>query len=203
METLDEINRAFEQSWEKHNGREQTSFFMRLAIDNLPTKILSDLSEAISIIDVGCAMGDGVNVLQEEFPTPRVNGLDPSSVAIAKAEQFYPHNTFACKTLEEMTKFKLFWTAAFCSNVLEHFEDPMPMFRQLFEIAHRYVVVLTPYNETELIPGHYVTIDQKTFPDILVASTGPWKKVFSKEIDVTTSKYWGGWQILQVWENQE
>jgi len=43
--------------------------------------------EAFSLLDVGCAVGDGCELLQREFPKARIEGADFSEVGVRAAIQ--------------------------------------------------------------------------------------------------------------------
>src|SRR5437868_13929 len=81
----------FQAKWELYGGRERTRLFMETIARGLPEAERSYLSEpGRSILDWGCALGEGVEVLEQAFPAARVAGLDFSQVAIEKAQACHP-----------------------------------------------------------------------------------------------------------------
>src|SRR6476469_3034745 len=69
----------FRETWDANNGRQQTRHFMGRLFANLPEPELRFLrSGSLAILDLGCALGDGVDVLAGAFPGNDVSGLDSS-----------------------------------------------------------------------------------------------------------------------------
>ena len=90
--SIEEIDAYFENGWEKNGGPQQTLFFMQTLLNHLPKEIYQALSESHSIIDFGCATGEGVAILHAHFPNMRaIAGFDISKVAIHKAVDKYGH----------------------------------------------------------------------------------------------------------------
>lgn len=202
---IEDINASFKDAWEKNGGREQTKFFMSLILRGIPEDVRLHLkNNCPDIADVGCALGDGCHLLGQQFPQAKIHGLDPSSVAIYKAiEQYGSHRNlnfevFALSAAHVSRPGKRYDTVI-CSNVLEHFSDPIPYFWQLLGMAGKYAIILVPYDEENRIPGHRVTITESTFPK---AANGL-KRIMMKVIDTGNNPYWSGPQILFVYERQK
>ena len=61
--------------WEKKQGREQSLFFYRLALELFPDWFCEDIKKNnLSFLDLGCAEGEGVNLFGEYFESKRVCG---------------------------------------------------------------------------------------------------------------------------------
>jgi 2-polyprenyl-3-methyl-5-hydroxy-6-metoxy-1,4-benzoquinol methylase len=200
---IEDINESFRGAWERNGGREQTRFFMNLILNNLPEDVFFYLrTENENIVDVGCALGDGCHLLAQNFTDAHIWGLDASSVAIEKARGIYGHYknmTFKQEALSHEPWPIPFFDAVTCSNVLEHFSDPLPYFRDLLSMARRYAIILVPYNETDRIPGHRVTITEETFPEVWSG----FRRIQTKVIDTGNNPYWAGPQILFVYEGAQ
>ncbi len=67
----------FRTDWEKKGGREQTRFFCQITLEHLPEWIISDIEgNHLSIMDLGCAEGDAVEMLARRFPDSKIVGVD-------------------------------------------------------------------------------------------------------------------------------
>src|SRR3989304_1110582 len=85
----------FKNHWEANRGREQARQFMEVLAANLPETEREFLSaQKASVLDWGCAFGEGVDVLARTFPQCQVSGLDFAPRAIAEARRSYPHYEF-------------------------------------------------------------------------------------------------------------
>jgi trans-aconitate methyltransferase len=197
---IEDINESFRGAWERNGGREQTKFFMDLILNNIEPGIMAEMQrDADSIVDIGCALGDGCQRLDEFFPDTFITGIDASSVAIEKARSLYSRIVFSIRPLEGKDADESNWQIVFCSNVLEHFSDPLPYFKELISMACWWVVILVPYNEANRIPGHRVTITESTFPE----EYNGFKRIQTKVIDTGNNPYWAGPQILFVYEGDQ
>jgi len=85
----------FAAQWDANNGRGQTKYFMQRLVENLPPAEREYLvSREASILDWGCAFGEGVEVLAEAFPRCRVLGMDFAERAVAEARRCFPQHEF-------------------------------------------------------------------------------------------------------------
>ena len=88
-------NRCFAEEWDANRGSEQTTHFMQRPLRSVPSTELAWLAaKPRSILDWGCAFGEGVSVLAQRFPQSRVSGLDFAAAAIAEARKRYPDRDF-------------------------------------------------------------------------------------------------------------
>src|SRR5437867_21515 len=84
-------NTRFAEDWESSHGPDQSRFFARVAIEHLPDWLISQLKrEALTLVDWGCATGDGTDVWTEYVDRKQLVGIDFSFVAIDQATQRYP-----------------------------------------------------------------------------------------------------------------
>lgn len=152
----------FDQDWETAGGRDQTRFFCSLALRYLPKWLANDLrTRALSICDWGCAQGDGLDALAESFPESKLTGVDVAPAAIERARALFPGHSF--HTLDDLPKDATF-DLVFCSNVLEHFDQPLELMHQMLQHARRYALVLVPFREAPRIDEHLSTFDYNSFP---------------------------------------
>ena len=81
----------FARQWDEYGGRDQTTYFMRRLIESLPPAENEYLSlREASVLDWGCAFGNGVDVLGKTFPRCRPVGIDFAKRAVAEARAALP-----------------------------------------------------------------------------------------------------------------
>ncbi len=138
-------NRFSSGSWEDNGGSEQTAYFARIACSLFPDFVKCDLLEnAWTIVDVGCAEGEAVDLLSKEFPNCTLMGQDVSEEAIQIAERRYPDYKFA---VADVYKSIIRADVVFSSNTLEHLENPLSVMRRLCEAASKYVILMLPFED--------------------------------------------------------
>lgn len=172
----------FKNNWRVGiDGVEQTRYFMKRILE------IVKFSENTSVLDWGCAMGQGVDELNKIGI--HAEGYDFAEKAINTAKEMYPEYDFHATTPNKQ------YDAVISSNCFEHFIDPIFWLKEVFKLSKKYVIIMTPYNQ---IPNliHPSTITEKTFPEemdgfkILTIRIVPTKEVF----------YDGGDQILFIYE---
>ncbi len=175
--------------WEKKGGKEQTEYFYNLLLDNLPEAVKENFKkEKLSICDVGCAEGDGTNLLQERFQNCSVTGVDIADAAIEIAKKNYPK-------IKYTTELNQNYDVVVSSNTLEHFEDPTQHLKELFLHSKKYVVILIPFEEYERIPEHFFTFEYSYFK----MKYFDFSLIFFNEIN-GDDLYWNGKQLLLVFQ---
>ena len=111
----------FSDNEQNKKRAEQTRFFVELAINNMPQWVNEDIRDnALSICDAGCAEGVGTKILQEQFDTSAVMGVDFSENAVNAAKSNYCECEFAVENVKNMERQ---FDVVFSSNVLEHFSE--------------------------------------------------------------------------------
>lgn len=186
----------FETRWEANRGREQSRYFMEVLIAGLPRFVRTRLGRGVvSILDWGCALGDGTQVIAEQFSNASVQGFDSSAAAIGAAATHYPRLQFRLvgrDCLDER------YDAVFCSNTLEHFREPLLILEQQLLLARLYHVLLVPYNEQDREESHMATLCEDSFP----FQIGGFRKVHETVIE-TSPEFWAGSQLLIVYAGPE
>jgi 2-polyprenyl-3-methyl-5-hydroxy-6-metoxy-1,4-benzoquinol methylase len=80
-------------------------------------------------LDIGSGQGDLCLAVQELFPRAEILGVELSEVGVAVARQKVPHGQFIQRDLSKTEELPSGWkhraTAAVCSEVLEHVDDPV------------------------------------------------------------------------------
>jgi 2-polyprenyl-3-methyl-5-hydroxy-6-metoxy-1,4-benzoquinol methylase len=174
-------NDTFKNDWDRKiglNGPSQTRYFMELIVKHCGLNIQGD------ILDYGCAMGQGVDVLAKYG---HAEGYDFSDVACDKASQLYPYTFYNSIPQKQ-------YDVVVCSNVLEHFENPIDKFMELIGLSRKYVIAMVPYNQTPACEIHPVTITENTFPEV-----DGFKKTY-KHIPNEKPEMGGSNQIMFIYE---
>lgn len=101
-----------------------------------------------SILDFGCGLGGGLNILANNFKITNAIGIDISSTLIAYAKKKYPQYTFIQGDRQKLKKYRVD-LVIFC-DVLEHLED-IPGILKLARIRANYIGIKIPLEKTWLI----------------------------------------------------
>lgn len=190
----------FAENWESAGGPNQSSFFARVAIQNLPTWIIEQLqSGKLTFVDWGCAQGDGTNVWSSVVPSTRMTGIDFSETAIDQAESRYPRIRFLAQDwLGDISACHEKFDVLHSSNTLEHFERPFEVLRQISKMANEAIILTLPYRELERIPEHFASFFPENIP--LSLSSGH-DLVWSRVVDCRAipNTCWAGEQVILVY----
>ncbi|MBT3580757.1 class I SAM-dependent methyltransferase [bacterium] len=166
MEKLNSLtwwNKYFSKKWESEGGRFQTKKHFEAIIENIPEGIRRGIEKnRLSIVDVGCALGDGVYELRRIFGENKIIGVDPSVEAIKKAKNAFPNDVFFAKKLEDCSER---FDVVISSHCLEHFSYPKEIIRNYLSKTNVYFIMLVPFCEETLIDCHFHTFKESDFPD--------------------------------------
>lgn len=155
-------NRFESGNWYNAGGERQSLFFSNLAISNFPEWLTKNIEfNNFSIVDVGCAQGAGTNLLKDSFKNSDVTGVDFSEHAVEYAKENYPNCNFKCESIDSLSSE---YDVVFCSNVLEHFSDPLEKMHNLVSISKKYMILLVPFQEKNLHHEHLTRFDYDSFP---------------------------------------
>ena len=111
-------------------------------------------NEEFTLLDIGCAMGDGCIFLKEKFPLADISGADFSEVAIKKAKKKTDKvRFFVLDILEEIPLIKYDYVVM-CST-LEHFNDPYIVVDKCLKFIKKSFIVQVPYEENFSEPKLY------------------------------------------------
>lgn len=185
--------------WEKKEGREQSLFFYQVALSLMPDWLKDDINKnSLSIIDLGCAEGEGVNLFGENFKNSSVCGSDISAAALERAKKYYSSYRFIERDINNIGES---FDVVFSSNTLEHFENPEAIIKNILPWCKKYFIMLIPFRETDRIEEHFYTFDYKSFPEI----NGDFRLVYHKETDCTFMKdtQWPGEEMLVVYMKKD
>jgi GT2 family glycosyltransferase/2-polyprenyl-3-methyl-5-hydroxy-6-metoxy-1,4-benzoquinol methylase len=185
----------FADRWEAHGGGEQTRHFMERLLVELQAPEQHYLrSKALTILDWGCAFGEGVAVLAEAFPQSRVVGLDFAPNAVEQARKRHPNQEFI---LTENGEIPGQFDCIVTSNCLEHFAHPLEIIKAHLRACKQLYLLLVPYNEYPLHETHRSQFKEESFPERLAGFV----RLAAKTIALDPA-YWPGQQLLVVYGSQ-
>lgn len=194
----------FKENWESCDGPWQTCFFYQVAVSNLPAWFMSQMrSQALTLVDWGCAQGDGADVWTSFLNPERVVGVDFSAVAVQQATARYPAVRFLHEDwLDDAQAITNTFDVVFSSNTLEHFHSPYEVLPKLSRRASKAVILTLPYKEMLRIDEHFYTFLPDNIP--LRLSNGfrlCWAKVVNCRSLPKTQ--WGGDQIVLLYAAED
>src|SRR5574337_468966 len=192
----------FASDWDKNQGPGQSRFFARVAIELLPAWLFRTIREQqLTVVDWGCAEGDGTDELAAMVAAQRLSGVDFSGAAIQRARTRYPAIRFihADWLVERVGGGDPeTWDVVFSSNTLEHFHQPFEVLNALCARARKLVVLVLPYREHERIEEHHFSF----LPDNLPATlSNGFRLVSARAVDCRRKPdtRWMGEQIVLVY----
>lgn len=159
-------NDSFQCDWIFNQGIDQSRCFMNIVVDQLCISAEKFNEQNVhTVLDWGCAMGSGTDVLVDFFIDLKVpasiKGLDISWNAINAAQQIYKNIPFICDD-HISDNYDMIVT----SNCLEHFENPQDFMKDHMAHTNKYYAVLVPYNDNFTV-GHLYAFTEVDFPKIL------------------------------------
>lgn len=126
--------------WELNGGRQQSRLFAEHSARLLPIA----RTDSFTLLDVGCALGDAIDVFAQEFPNAKLTGLDFSTVAVGRCQRQY--GSVAQFAVGDIDSVAGNYDVIYCSNTLEHFANFVDKARSLASHCTRLCIVV-PYKE--------------------------------------------------------
>ncbi len=190
-------NNRFQTDWELLHGKKQTRFFAQITIQNLPPALLQDIRlHRYTIADIGCAEGDGLELLSYAFQNNRLTGIDLSPIAIEKASMQYPRIQFLERDIFQLDE-EVMFDVVYTSNILEHFTDPHKVMEEMAKHTRQVLIMLVPFQEHPLSKEHVYRFDYEDFPyAINHFHLDTLQVIDCSKMDYT---YWCGKQMLAVY----
>jgi SAM-dependent methyltransferase len=182
------------QDWQLHNGDEQTLHFYVLLVNSLPEYIHNELEKnRYSVVDFGCAQGEGTEFFAKAFEQAHVTGVDISTEGIEIAKRKHSKAAFLATDLTESNSK---WDILISSNTLEHFYEPWNILNKLSNKINKYMIILVPFDQ-QGIPNHehFYSFNMQNIP----LSINDFNLV-DKKFVYANPKYWGEKQILLVYK---
>lgn len=145
---------------------------MQFVIDCLPalSGLLKDYErgKVVRLLDFGPGFGAGSNLIATLFRSNflwcrvEVDALDIKDLRKDIASIDYPLVHYRTGRLEDLDP-EMRWDIVYCSNVIEHTDDPGALIEALRARSRDWLIVYAPYREQELSLGHSARIDEATF----------------------------------------
>ena len=200
INTNDYWNKRFEDNWESCDGPAQSRFFSKIAMKNLPTWLFEVIKKHdLTVVDWGCAQGDGTDELGKYIPCEQITGVDFSQVAIQQASQRYSNIRFENENwlVSEIYDRKKN-DILFSSNTLEHFYNPFDILNVLSKHVTKAIILAIPYNDDLLISEHFFRFDASNIP--LILENG-WTLLWAKVVDCKKEEntQWPAEQIILLY----
>lgn len=192
-------DQRFRDDWEQCAGPQQSRFFARLAVENLPAWLLEQVrQQKLTFADWGCAQGDGTDMLASYLDPKLLTGVDFSDVAITEASKRYPAIKFSTENWLEAEADDTTYDIVFSSNTLEHFHQPYDVLQHLVDRAQKAIVLALPYREMERIDEHFYTFLPENVP---LQLSNDFRLVWSRVVDCRElpETEWPGEQIVLVY----
>ena len=202
---LDNVNthdyweqRFAENDWKKNGGGSQSEFFSKVAYEVFPQFLIDDLNKNNwTVIDIGCAEGEGTAYLANKFPKCKFIGQDFSESAIESANKAFDYCSFEVKDVyKELTKAEVILS----SNTLEHLEYPEDIMKRMCEASSKYTVLILPFEDDMGIAEHINRFECKSFPIHIGDSYISYFRVV--DCSVMPGTYWAGKQIILVYTKE-
>ncbi|MFH2137092.1 MAG: class I SAM-dependent methyltransferase [Candidatus Omnitrophota bacterium] len=148
------------ETWTKKEGDED--FRYNYFLEFLPK------ARVFSLLDIGCASGEGCVLIKKHFPKAEITGIDFSSVAINMAnEKKSDINFIRMDILKESPTQKYDYITII--HTLEHFNDPFQVVNKCLNFVNEALIIEAPYTEKFDVPylyrkgQHRYLFNEKTF----------------------------------------
>ncbi len=185
------------QDWQNNQGNEQTLHFYTLLLNAIPEALQDEINIAkYTILDFGCAQGEGTDYFAKMLPNTIVTGVDFSQEAVEIARKKHPNKvTFICEDFTKLSTPQPNFDVIISSNTLEHFYNPWDVLYKLTTHARKYVIILVPFNQQGIPTAeHFYSFNYDNIPGIINNFKLSFKKILYPD-----PKYWGEKQILLIY----
>lgn len=158
-------NENTKKHWDSYfneKGDTWRDFSYEFLKDELPNDV------NFSLLDIGCALGDGCRFIKKHFPQALVFGGDLSSVGIEKAKSKRDGVNYFCLDIARHLPPQKYDYITLI-HILEHFNEPFAIIDKCLEFANKAVYISTPYGEDFDDPRlywkgeHRYLFNEKTF----------------------------------------
>lgn len=187
------------RDWEKNFGAEQTLHFYTLLVNGMPEEVQQEFNDKhYTIMDFGCAQGEGTDYLAKVLDKTSVTGVDFSCEAIEIANARNSKAKYVCKNLlsSEADDFKQIFDVVISSNTLEHFYNPWEVLSTLSTKAKKYMVILVPFDQKNIPDGeHFYSFNYNNIPTKINGFSLVFKKLIYPD-----PKYWADKQIILLYK---
>lgn len=129
----------------------------------LALKVLPELFKPKSILDVGSAMGEGLNLCSGKWKDAKLTGLDFSPIGNAKARRRIPKADIRLVDFLYAESFLVSAELVLCCETLEHFEHPRVLERMLKKACSSGFISITVPYKSIVAKSHMVSFNSKWF----------------------------------------
>lgn len=153
------------QYWDRYLGNKGDSwrsFPYEFLLSELPK------DKPFTLLDIGCALGDGCEFLKKYFEKGVFFGADLSAKGVAKAREKSRCEGYFCLDIARQDPPQKYDYISLI-HILEHFDDPFPIIDKCLKFVNNAVYISTPYGEKFDNPRlywkgeHRYLFDEKTF----------------------------------------
>lgn len=115
---------------------------------------------AFSLLDIGCAIGDGCELLQEKFPKAEITGIDISEIGIEKAKQKTKNvQYFVLDVLNNPIPQEYDYIVII--TTLEHFDEPFAIVDKCLKHVRKSLIISVPY--TPFYSGKIIVVSEHRY----------------------------------------
>jgi len=138
------------QHWSDYASSAELNPAQQYRFENITQIIRSMKLYPTQIIDLGCGTGALLEVLQNEFPTAKLLGIEPSKTGFTLASRRLPDVQILKQDIisESVDNRNVcLGTIVVCSEVLEHLDDPLLLLRAIkkqFGMADAMLIISVP-----------------------------------------------------------
>ena len=126
----------------------------------------------LSFLDVGSGTGAGANIFsmlhsgRHVYSKLSVDAVDYVDSRLRWVKTMYPRVNYKVADVYDLPDKN--WDIVFCSHVIEHVDHPEIFLEKLIDICKGFLIVYSPYNETDKIPAHKNTITESLYDGLKV-----------------------------------
>jgi 2-polyprenyl-3-methyl-5-hydroxy-6-metoxy-1,4-benzoquinol methylase len=172
--TEDNSAEGYDQLWGDKSNLETFRAEADHVRDKLTVEIVDHIEKYIrqdaKVVDIGCGVGDLLIEVSKRFPEVAVHGLDFSAKAVEGARSVLPKGEFKQFVIENSLPYTPeSFDLVFCTDVLEHLENPKLIASELVRICRPegLVVIVVPDGEVDQFFGHYWFWNEQSLAELL------------------------------------
>ena len=95
----------------------------------------NNFNEDFKICDIGCATGEFLYYISNQFPKCKITGIDVSEKLLEKAKQVIPSGEFIKESIEKPLELKQKFDVTNMNGVLSIFDDPEPILENCLKLT--------------------------------------------------------------------
>jgi SAM-dependent methyltransferase len=130
----------------------------------------------LNFLDIGAAFGASAGLIAEMHrsnflgPVLKVDALDIVDTRRSFIEMTYPQVNFIYSSIENLPP-NSSWDFVYCSNAIEHLDDPVKLIHSIMRVTRGFAIFLAPYKEAyPLSADHRNQLSEKIFDGFNIES---------------------------------